>query len=91
MVCTTSQYRKFWDSEVIGGIMKKLTDKQKEILTYIKLQMKSSSIQPTTAEMAEYFGISQTAIVKRLDGLVEKGFIQRTGKSRAIEILGGKK
>ena len=36
--------------------------------------------------MAEYFGVTTTAIAMRLQAIEKKGFIKMTGKSRAIEL-----
>jgi repressor LexA len=67
--------------------MKTLTDKQQAVYSYIQLSVKSNNHQPSIKEMAEYFSVSEPAIINRLDLIEKKGFIRRTGKARAIEIL----
>lgn len=64
-----------------------MTDKQDEVFTYIKLCIKSQSHQPSIKEMADYFNVSEPAIINRLELLEKKGYIKRTSKARAIEIL----
>ena len=66
---------------------KEMTDKQKAVYTYIKLSIKSNNHQPSLQEMADYFSISMPAVTHRLILLEKKGYIRRTGKARAIEII----
>ena len=67
--------------------MNELTEKQEKLLTYIKLINKSKGFQPSVKELADYYGISTTAILHSLKWIEKKGYIKLTGKSRAIEFL----
>ena len=67
--------------------MKKLTKLQQNVLTYIKLTIKSKGFQPSLKEMAEYFGTYPAGILSHLKLIEKKGYIKMTGKARAIEIL----
>lgn len=67
--------------------MKKATEKQLAVLSYIKLCIKANKYQPTVKEIAEYFKMTNQAIFDKLKALEKKGYIKLTGKARAIEIL----
>ncbi len=63
-----------------------LTDRQKEILEYLKQSQRKTGIMPSTRELQHYFGFaSQTAAMSHLRALERKGAIQRLpGKARAV-------
>lgn len=68
-------------------IMKsKLTDRQKEILSYIQQFRSECGYPPTLREIGRHFGISSTFGVKRhLEALVKKGYINiESNASRGI-------
>lgn len=63
-----------------------LTQRQQEILEYLKLSQRKTGIMPSTRELQHYFGFaSQTAAMSHLRALERKGAIQRLpGKARAV-------
>ncbi len=63
-----------------------LTDRQQEILDYLRDQQRETGIMPSTREIQDAFGFSsQTAAVSHLRALEKKGVIQRLpGKARAV-------
>jgi repressor LexA len=65
-----------------------LTDRQSEILDYLRSEIDTRGLPPTIREIGEAFGIRSTKGVEdHLAALERKGFIRREkGKSRAIEI-----
>jgi len=67
----------------------KLTDRQKEILTFIKQFTMESGYPPTLREIGKNFQISSTFGVKRhLEALVKKGFINiESNASRGISMI----
>ena len=69
--------------------MENLTNKQKEVLTYIKEFMVSHGYPPTVREICNSLGLSSPATVhSHLSQLVNKGYIRKDGsKNRAIELL----
>lgn len=67
----------------------KLTDRQEEILTFIKQFTLESGYPPTLREIGKHFQISSTFGVKRhLEALVKKGFINiESNASRGISMI----
>ena len=67
----------------------KLTDRQEEILTFIKQFTQESGYPPTLREIGKHFQISSTFGVKRhLEALVKKGFINiESNASRGISMV----
>ena len=67
----------------------KLTDRQEEILTFIKQFTQESGYPPTLREIGKHFQISSTFGVKRhLEALVKKGFINiESNASRGISMI----
>lgn len=63
-----------------------MTDRQKEILDYLKSAQRTTGVMPSTREIQHYFGFaSQTAAMSHLRALERKGVIQRLpGKARAV-------
>lgn len=63
-----------------------LTERQQEILEYLKSESRTTGIMPSTREIQHYFGFaSQTAAMSHLRALERKGAIQRLpGKARAV-------
>ena len=68
---------------------KELTDRQNEILTFIKDYLKENGYPPTLREIGKGFQISSTFGVKRhLDALVKKGYLNvESNASRGICIV----
>ncbi len=69
--------------------MKKLTEKQKQILKLIADKVKEMGFPPTMQELADELGVkSKNAIFKHLEALEKKGYIRRAaGGARGITIL----
>jgi repressor LexA len=68
--------------------MKNLTDKQEEILLFIKEKIKESGFPPTVREMGDHFGITVKGAYDHLKAIEKKGYVRcGPNKSRAIEIL----
>lgn len=70
--------------------MKKLTEKQKQILNIIGREVRLRGYPPTMQELADELGIrSKNAIFKHLTALETKGYIRRHGggAARGITIL----
>ena len=63
-----------------------LTDRQQEILDYLRMSQRQTGIMPSTREIQHFFGFaSQTAAMSHLRALERKGVIQRLpGKARAV-------
>ncbi|MDD3349788.1 MAG: transcriptional repressor LexA [Eubacteriales bacterium] len=69
--------------------MKALTEREKQILTYMKNEIKKKGYPPTVREMCSSLGIKSTSTAhKELASLEQNGFIRKDpAKPRAIEIL----
>lgn len=63
-----------------------LTQRQREIVEYLKSAQRTTGVMPSTRELQHYFGFaSQTAAMSHLRALERKGVIQRLpGKARAV-------
>lgn len=67
---------------------KQLTEKQLEILRFIRSYRQRNALAPTLEEIAKHFGVSKITVHEHLKHLELKGAIRRTRrKSRAIEVL----
>lgn len=63
-----------------------LTQRQREIVDFLRSEHSRSGIMPSTRELQKHFGFaSQTAAVSHLRALEKKGLVQRMpGKARAV-------
>jgi repressor LexA len=63
-----------------------LTQRQREIVEYLKSAQRTTGVMPSTRELQHFFGFaSQTAAMSHLRALERKGVIQRLpGKARAV-------
>lgn len=70
--------------------MNKLTDRQSEILEYVREFLRDNGAPPTRAGIAEQFGFaSATAAENHLKALAAKGYIELLpGSARGIKLLG---
>ena len=67
--------------------MKKLTDRQQEILDFIVEEIQRQGYPPTLREISTQFGISSTQGVRRhIDALEKKGYIVRDAGARRISV-----
>ena len=68
--------------------MKGITDRQKEVLTYISDFSDENAFPPTVREISEHFGISIRAVQDHIIALQKKGFLSQSQKrSRSIKVL----
>ena len=68
--------------------MKNLTEKQHDVLDFILWHIRENGWQPTIREIcAEFQWAGTQAAFDHLRALERKGYIERTGKARAIKIL----
>ena len=66
-----------------------LTERQEEVLDYLRNHFREYGIMPSTREIQDYFGFaSQTAAVGHLRALEKKGMIERDKrKARAVRVV----
>lgn len=64
----------------------KLTDRQRELLDYLRQYQRENGVMPSTRDIQRHFGFSsQTAAMSHLRALEKKGVIQRhSHKARAV-------
>ena len=68
--------------------MKGITDRQKEVLTFISSYTEESGYPPTVREISEHFGISIRAVHDHILALQKKGFLSQAQKrARSIKVL----
>jgi repressor LexA len=68
--------------------MKELTDKQTEVLKIINDKITDEGLPPTLDELrTELKMTSKNGVLRHLEALVKKGYIQRSSKARDIKIL----
>ena len=68
--------------------MKGITDRQKEVLTFISNFTEENSYPPTVREIGEHFNISLRAVQDHIAALQKKGFLSQSQKrSRSIRVL----
>ena len=68
--------------------MRGITDRQKEVLTYISTYTEDNSYPPTVRDISEHFGISLRAVQDHILALQKKGFLsQSQKKARSIRVL----
>jgi repressor LexA len=68
--------------------MRELTDRQKEVLTFISTYTKDNTFPPTVREISNYFGISLRAVQDHITALQKKGYISIKPKSsRSIKVI----
>lgn len=68
---------------------KKLTERERKVLDYIKSQIKAKGYPPTIRELCQSLDIKSTSTAhKDLDSLMRKGYIRKDPvKRRALEVL----
>ena len=68
--------------------MKGITDRQREVLTFISSYTEESGYPPTVREISEHFGISIRAVQDHILALQKKGFLSQAQKrARSIKVL----
>jgi len=67
------------------NMSKELTNRQKELLDFLKSEFTTKGIMPSTREIQTHFGFkSQTAAMGHLRALEKKGVIQRLAGKRSL-------
>lgn len=70
--------------------MIELTEKQAEVLAFIKSFINLRGFPPTNVEMASRFDVQPNAIQVRINALIKKGAVHRTeNKMRSIQPVKG--
>tara|TARA_R100001377_G_C3194989_1_gene112354 strand:- start:3579 stop:3776 length:198 start_codon:yes stop_codon:yes gene_type:complete len=65
-----------------------MTEKQKNVLDFIKKWLKEFGYGPSQKEVAEAIGVNQSTARTHINQLIERGFLKRQlGKSRSLEVL----
>lgn len=68
--------------------MKEITDRQKQVLTFISEFTDENSFPPTVREISEHFDISLRAVQDHIAALQKKGYLSQCQKrSRSIKVL----
>ncbi|MBR2373934.1 MAG: hypothetical protein IKA87_06855 [Lentisphaeria bacterium] len=67
--------------------MKRLTEKQQQILDYIAEFTRAQEIAPTVHELASHFGIKSSTMFIHLRTLQRKNCLVRNSKARSIKLL----
>lgn len=68
--------------------MRQITDRQKEVLTFISSFSEENSFPPTVREISDHFGISLRAVQDHIAALQKKGYLSQCQKrSRSIRVL----
>jgi repressor LexA len=68
--------------------MKELTERQKEVLSFIAEYINAHSYPPTIREVGEYFSVSVKGAHDHVTALKKKGVLKQTGKrSRTLELV----
>ena len=68
--------------------MRGITDRQKEVLTFISNYTEENGYPPTVREISEHFHISIRAVQDHIIALQKKGFLSQSQKrSRSIRVL----
>ena len=67
--------------------MKQLTDRQRELLEFIKAYINKAGYPPSWQEIANGLGITQAAVHIKINALVKKGYIRYDHyKPRTLEV-----
>ena len=68
--------------------MKEITERQKEVLTFISDSTEENSYPPTVREIATHFDISIRAVQDHITALQKKGYLTQSQKrSRSFKVL----
>ena len=68
--------------------MKKLTEKQKNILEFIKNFTRKNRMAPTVYEIANNFNVKTSTVFSHLKALQKKNYLVRSSKARSISLKG---
>ena len=68
--------------------MKQITERQKEVLTFISNFTEDNAYPPTVREIGDHFGISLRAVQDHIAALQKKGYLTQCQKrSRSIKVV----
>ena len=68
--------------------MKGITDRQKEVLTFISNYTEENSYPPTVRDISDHFEISLSAVQDHITALQKKGYLSQSQKrARSIHVL----
>lgn len=68
--------------------MREITERQKEVLTFISDYTEENSYPPTVRDISSHFGISLRAIQDHIIALQKKGYLSQTQKrARSIKVI----
>jgi repressor LexA len=67
--------------------MKELTDRQREVLTFIIKFIDSHTYPPTIREIADHFEISIKGAHDHVTALKKKGYVKNDKRSRTLEVI----
>ena len=68
--------------------MRGITDRQREVLTFISEYTEENSYPPTIRDISEHFGITLRAVQDHISALQKKGFLSQSQKrARSIKVL----
>ncbi len=68
--------------------MKEITERQKEVLTFISNYTEENSFPPTVRDISTHFGISLRAVQDHIAALQKKGYLSQSQKrARSIRVL----
>lgn len=66
----------------------KLTDRQSEVLSYVKTYIHDNKTAPSLGDIAKNFSFSSVSALTHVRALEAKGIIKRTkGKNRSMELV----
>ena len=71
--------------------MKGLTDKQREILEFIKRYDQEQGMAPTVNEISQYLEVTPATAFAHVKALQKKGVLNRSSKARSISLAGVQK
>ena len=64
-----------------------ITDRQKQVLDFIRDYIEANEVSPTLRDIGEHFGVSVPAAARHVKSLVKKGWITRTTARQSIQLL----
>ncbi len=67
--------------------MKRLTEKQQNIINFITEFENTEGMAPTVYELADHFGVKTSSIFAHLLALQRKGKVSRTSKARSLKVI----
>ena len=66
---------------------KKLTERQAEVLDFIRDYFQREKVMPTYAEVAEWAGVTVSSVFMTIQKIAEKGHIKQDRRPRMMKLL----